>query len=63
MMKLSGFVRRQDFVPACVHVAADEPSEILGSDTAPNPQELLITCMKIEFRLSNPHLVNYQIRI
>lgn len=27
------------------------------------PSAQIITCMKIEFRLSNPHLVNYQIRI
>ncbi|EPG3997753.1 TPA: OsmC family protein [Klebsiella pneumoniae] len=34
-----------DSIERTFHVAADEPSEILGSDTAPNPQELLMAAL------------------
>lgn len=34
-----------DNIKRTFHVAADEPSEILGSNTAPNPQELLIAAL------------------
>jgi uncharacterized OsmC-like protein len=50
---VDGFALAGERIPRSHKIAADEPSELLGSDGAPNPQELLMAavnaCMTVGY--------------
>ncbi|WP_374373732.1 OsmC family protein [Dongia sp.] len=50
---IEGFERAGEWIERGFTIAADEPTELLGSNTAPNPQELLMAglnaCMSVGY--------------